>query len=167
MAGIRAYNGFLKAIKAARGISHKEAQQAYRGISERLGRAPKAKDVSAHPRITREEAKKAAGDIKREERRRIREVEKAIEKARKEPPRRAGRKGRKAEARPPAEAPPPAGPVVDRGGNVGGAGGSGGPGGASVNRRAVAEFEEDYGYYEDDVIYDYEDPLEDTGEGAE
>jgi hypothetical protein len=154
MAGIRAYNAFIRAIKGAQGISHKEAQQAYRGISERLGRAPKAKDVAAHPRITWDAAKAAAGELKKADRRKQQEYERASKRAEAKHQARseAQRRGR-ARKEAPLQAPgPSAGPVV---------------GGGGTARRAVSEFDEDYGGFEDKVWYDFEDPLEDTGEPAQ
>lgn len=56
----RSYNAVLKAIKAANpDLSHKQAQAAWRGLKQRLGDAPKKADLKAHPRITKEEVKRA------------------------------------------------------------------------------------------------------------
>jgi len=57
--GARQYQSFLKAAKRSTGVSHKEAQQMYRTMSERIGHKASAKDVKAHPRITKQEANKA------------------------------------------------------------------------------------------------------------
>jgi hypothetical protein len=55
----RSYQAFLKAAKSQLGISHREAQRMYKGVKERLERAPRAKDLKEHPRIAKQEAKKA------------------------------------------------------------------------------------------------------------
>ena len=56
---IRNYNAALAALKAT-GITHKQAQSAYKGMKERLGRPVFGVDVKRHPRIAKQEAKKSA-----------------------------------------------------------------------------------------------------------
>lgn len=56
---IRSYNAFLKAAKARGGLSHKQAQAAYRVMSARIGRSLKGVDVKRHPRIFSESSGKA------------------------------------------------------------------------------------------------------------
>lgn len=154
MAGFGGYNAFLGAIKAARGITHREAQQAYRGLSARLGRAPKAADVTAHPRIVKAEATKAAADLKRIQAKSER-LAKATARAQKAHGREKGSRGGRA----------------DRGGGRAapelGQGGGAGAGAAAVPPKGGVEFEQDYGSFEDEEFYDFEDPLTDTGEASE
>ena len=56
---IRSYNAFLKAAKARGGLSHKQAQAAYRVMRARIGRSLKGVDVKRHPRIFSESSGKA------------------------------------------------------------------------------------------------------------
>lgn len=56
----RSYQAFLKAAKSQLGVSHREAQRMYKGVRDRLDRAPRAKDLKEHPRIAKQEANKAA-----------------------------------------------------------------------------------------------------------
>jgi hypothetical protein len=55
----RSYQAFVKGIKASKGLSHKEAQAAYRAMGERLGRSPAKADLARHPRISSQVSKQA------------------------------------------------------------------------------------------------------------
>jgi hypothetical protein len=55
----RSYQAFVREVKSSKGLTHKEAQAAYRGMSERLGRAPAKADLARHPRISSQVAKAA------------------------------------------------------------------------------------------------------------
>ncbi len=50
-------------MKSSKGLSHKEAQAAYRGMSERLGHSPSKADLTRHPRIASQVAKAAQAGI--------------------------------------------------------------------------------------------------------
>jgi hypothetical protein len=54
--GIRSYNSFLKSAKSREGLSHKQAQQLYRDLKERIGERPTRLTFSKHPKIAKEEA---------------------------------------------------------------------------------------------------------------
>lgn len=55
---IRNYNAFLREVKRKHGITHKQAQRAYRKVSLRMGRPAIGRDVSRHPRITADSIRK-------------------------------------------------------------------------------------------------------------
>lgn len=57
---VRSYWAFIKAVRAEHGLSLKEARATYKSVSERLGRPAKGVDVARHPRITKQEAERAA-----------------------------------------------------------------------------------------------------------
>ena len=57
---IRSYNAFLKAVRRKHGLTQKQAQKAYRGVSSRLNRPAKGVDAKKHPGITADEARKSA-----------------------------------------------------------------------------------------------------------
>ncbi len=54
----RSYQAFLKAVKKKHGITHKQAQKAYRRVSSRLNRPARGVDVRDHPRILRDSLNK-------------------------------------------------------------------------------------------------------------
>jgi len=57
---IRNYNAALREIKRINpSLTHKAAQQAYRTIRDRLKRSLTGAEIKRHPRIARQEAKKA------------------------------------------------------------------------------------------------------------
>lgn len=56
----RSYNAFLREIKRSKGISHRQAQAAYRTLAEKLGAAPLKADIARHPRLTANAVKVAA-----------------------------------------------------------------------------------------------------------
>lgn len=58
---IRNYNAFVRDAKAAHGLTQKQAVSMYRSMSERVGRPLYAKDLSRHPRISAQEARRAPG----------------------------------------------------------------------------------------------------------
>ena len=73
------YNAFLRAVKAARGINHKEAQQVYRSIKDRTGRTPNLKD--ARGKLGRQESARAGKEIEKARRSKERALERSIERA--------------------------------------------------------------------------------------
>lgn len=79
---IRNYNAFLRAAKSDLGISHTQAQRAYRSMAERTGRSLYAVDVARHPRMARQEAEKAVKTEARETRRAAREAREPVKRER-------------------------------------------------------------------------------------
>lgn len=55
----RSYNAFVRVAKRNEGLTHREAQAAYRSMKDRLGQSPTAKDIKAHPRMMRDAVKAA------------------------------------------------------------------------------------------------------------
>lgn len=150
MASIAKYNETLRALKSARGISHKEAQHAYRSMRVRLGRTPTAKDAKS--KIAKEEATRAPKAIAQAKKNKLREIERIIEKVKREHPSKKQRQEKR-------DGDGSRGGGADRGGGGGGGLVQGGGGGGG--------YEDYYDGFEDDQWYDYEDPLQDTGEAAE
>ena len=52
------YNAVLRSLKKD-GLSHTQARAAWKGIKERLGHSPTARELKAHPKITAQEIKRA------------------------------------------------------------------------------------------------------------
>jgi hypothetical protein len=136
---IGSYNATIQAIRHSTGVSHREAQQAYRTAKVRLGHIPTPKD--ARSTAVRESARIAAKQISRASVEKQRAIEKIIERAQA----RRGRGG--------GILHPPAGGGADRGG------GGGGGGGGVIK---VAPPPEEYGDY-----YDLEPPDEIADEVGE
>lgn len=55
----RNYNAFLREAKREHSLTHRQAQYMYRSMRERLNRSLFAIDLKRHPRIAKQEAKKA------------------------------------------------------------------------------------------------------------
>jgi len=60
---IRNYNAFLRQAKTKHKLSHKEAQALYRSMKQRLGRPVFAKDLTRHPRITKQQLREVQATI--------------------------------------------------------------------------------------------------------
>jgi len=135
---IAAYNAAIAAIKSRTGVSHREAQQTYRSVKARTGKAPTAE--TARSKAVREEASKAGKQIAAAKRRQQERIERAIANARK--PRERHKT--------PVQVKPPAAPPKSRGEPLAP------PGGLSRERRRQLEREPEP---------DYEDvePPEDIG----
>jgi hypothetical protein len=78
---IGSYNATIAAIKRSTGVSHREAQQVYRGAKVRMGRPPTAADVSKS-RAIKEEARTAGAKIAAAKRAEEKRIERVIERAR-------------------------------------------------------------------------------------
>jgi hypothetical protein len=55
----KSYNAIIRGLKRSFGLTHPQAQVAWRGLKDRLDRRPRAVDLKKHPRISKEEAKRA------------------------------------------------------------------------------------------------------------
>lgn len=148
--GIGAYNATIAAIKAKTGVSHKEAQQAYRGASAKLGRAPTAKEARQGG-VVAQEARRAGRAIAERKAADMRAVERANERARLSVRELKARDKAAAERARPGG--PGRGPGADRGGGGGGGGGGAAPGGGGPGPGAGPQPTdwsnfEDYGEYE-------------------
>lgn|SRR5574337_1481632 len=82
--GIRSYNAFLRGAKRAYGLDHKQAQQMYRNMRDRMGRPLSGTDLKRHPRISAQEAKRAPASERARRAAKKREMERRIERAEKE-----------------------------------------------------------------------------------
>ncbi len=74
---IRNYNAFLREAKRKHGVTHREGQDLYRRVRDRLGRSVRAVDVERHPRIGAQEARNV-----KEEREVTPRIEAALERFR-------------------------------------------------------------------------------------
>jgi hypothetical protein len=92
MATARSYNAFIKAVRHSHDLTLKEAQAAYRRMTEHLGRPAKGVDVARHPRITKQETAAARSEVKKESRRAARESKAAEKRTRAAAPRGAAAK---------------------------------------------------------------------------
>ena len=141
---IRNYNAFVREVRAAHDLTHREAQAAYKAASERLGRPALGVDVRRHPRITKQIAQAAPAAVRRADRRaereRIAQAE-AQKRAEQNARRRERYAERKAAQKPKAKAP----------------GAGGGLGGVAVVPRVIESLADYLGEWEDQMEYDYEE----------
>lgn len=56
----KSYQAFLRAAKKKYDLPHAKAQKLYRSLSERLDKPARANDIKVHPRISKQEAERAA-----------------------------------------------------------------------------------------------------------
>jgi hypothetical protein len=148
---IAQYNAAVAAIKAATGVTHKEAQQAYRSGKIRLGHSPTPADAAS--KVMRQEASRAGERIRVRERQQQMRIDKAIAharapaKGRGKTPAKAGR-GRGEAVKPRAGRP---------GGEAGGGGGIGGGAAGGREREPVDFFDFELDVDWGDYYYEEED----------
>jgi hypothetical protein len=135
---IRSYNAFLAGAKAKHGLTQAEARVAYKTTAERLGRPARAVDITRHPVIVKQEAKKAVGAPERARRAKIQEAQRSIAKMRREDAAKAAaRAAKKKGVAPGAEA--------------------GAPPGKGKDFKTLADYTDWYDDYEDDYYYEEAD----------
>jgi uncharacterized membrane protein YgcG len=151
---IQKYNQFLRVLKTARKLSHKEAQFAYRSIKAKLGRAPTQKDINR--RAIYDSTRNVKAEIAESKRAKERKLERVIEHA-KNPPKRGKKRERGGGVRD--------GGGADRGGGAGGGAGAGWPrGGDDYDGDEPSDYD-GYDPYDYDGGVTVEDPTHDyTGE---
>ena len=143
MTFIARYNSALRALKSARPeLTHRQAQQAWRGVKDRLGHAPLVREIKQHSRIVREEAKRAPAILAGKKGARARRLKLADERIEKRQRARVTRQEQE----------------------VSGGSGSAMAGSGALPTPAQAQYEEEHPDYYDDTNYDWwEDPIEPTG----
>lgn len=132
----KSYNAILRVLKLQHGLNQAQARVAWRTIKERLDRTPRAVDLKRHPRITREEVKRAP----------------ARERAARAAKTRAA-KPKTAPPKAPPKAPPAKKPPKTKAVGAGGGGGGGGEISAPARAEYPPEFEGLDEYFDDAEQY--------------